>query len=1034
MNKTNGGAGRGRTWIPKTIFWVASVAATALIVGRFRQADAMVPRVPQVTAPAPKPRGPVAVLRGPYQNRLQAAFPFGAGSYFLIPWRSYMDTWPAGRLLNCIGINFNVPAWEADATAEVLAKAGFRHARLEIGWGNMSYRHPGQLRDVKTMVTMLQALKRWHIRPLILLNANSGYPCPIRWTHGVLLKDAPVGGRDIFLKSTAGLKPGYSGLQGQAYQIGFPLIVKIDSKTGQCTLSAPLAKAIKKGPINIPTLKYQPFAEEVFANGKPNPAAKQTLQGWMTYVKGICAMARQALGTKGQANAGFDLEVWNELGFGSQFLNIEIYYKPALKFQYPMPTNGNCRWFLPGLSYRHHGLTRTGDEIILPMTVDYVRNPANGLPGVKVIDGFSNITPWANGAGMWPGQTGFSRHYYTGYDPHQLQISPAHPFEKHTTLINALGGQDRSSGLVRHVWGGLKALDSGSFFIPTFKMSQPEYWYFGYKTESVVRDLQPFPSPFAGHFRYANPGNGHAAEVWMTESNFWRRLWANQLEKQAHVAHGDPKLHALMEYEGAKLDLRQFVFQSAKGLSVECIFAAKGHDDGFGVLPDSFWAALKKSHGQLTPQALAHVGLQVKVLERLTKLFGAAKPLAVPCPLTVRKLVEHRPRLVFKGDGTPEHPNIYNRDDFACMPFQFSANRYAVGFYVVTPNVTQSWDKKAGLLSPARYNMPPQTFDLTLGNVRGTGAAVSVYDPMTGKTLPVRVLADTRSSLTVRLVTTDYPRFLMITESRPSPLIRAPALAVKANGMAAVSFRSNVTAPAKVTWGELPIRTRDGQARLVAPADGRFTYEIPHLRVQAGVRVTIKSHGLTARWPIWGYDVAGVNWLHPKIYPVKPGPRAEMTGFYIPPLPPIPVRPAGYTAAAPQGVAWVKHADGVRTMRIGSGVDAVRVRLRVIPRPADVPDGVVNVLPELFVRDQVRGFMVFSWHHTAAWYVNLNLSRASHPHMKDTDRSYFIAPLQKGWLELSFAGTPAGMARWNGYIQSVRAGIHFTASALAAVK
>jgi hypothetical protein len=580
--------------------------------------------------------------------------------------------------------------------------------------------------------------------------------------------------------------------------------------------------------------------------------------------------------------------------------------------------------------------------------------------------------------------------------------------------------------VVRRVWGNLEALDSGTFFIPTFKMSQPEYWYFAYHTESVVRDLQPFPSPFGGHFRFANPGDGHAAEVWMTECNYWRRMWANQLEKEAHVAHNNPGLHALMEYEAAKMDLRQFVFQSAKGLSVECIFAAKGHDDGFGVLPDSFWAALKQSHGQLNAQALAHTGYQIKVLSRLSRLFGTGKPLAVPCPLSVQKLVEHGPRLVFKGDGTPEHPNVYNRDDFACLPFQFSADRYAVGYYVVTRNVTQSWNKKDGRLNPLRYNMPAQTFDVTLGNVRGTGATVSAYDPMTGKTLPVRVLAGTRNSLTVRLATVDYPRFLMIKESRPSPLILAPQLAVQANGAAVVSFKSNVTAPAKVTWGELPIRTRDGQARLAKAAAGKaFNYQISHLRRQAGVRVTIKSHGLAARWPIWGFDVAGVHWPKHPNYAAGPGPRAEQTSIYVPPLPPIPARPAGYTAAAPRSMAWAKHANGVRTMQIGTGATAVRVRLRVIGRPANVPDGVINVLPELFATDHIVVFSVFNWNHAAAWYIGLRLSPAAHPFTRALSRTYVIAPLRHGWLELSFAGTPAGTARWGAVIQKVRRGIRF---------
>lgn len=218
---------------------------------------------------------------------------------------------------------------------------------------------------------------------------------------------------------------------------------------------------------------------------------------------------------------------------------------------------------------------------------------------------------------------------------------------------------------------------------------------------------------------------------------------------------------------------------------------------------------------------------------------------------------------------------------------------------MVTRNVTHSWNKNDGWLDPVRYNMPAQTFDMTLGNVRGTGAAVSAYDPMTGKTAPVPVLSGTRHNLTVQLSTVDYPRFLMIKESRPSSLILAPRLAVAVHGAAVVSFQSNVLAPAKITWGELPIRTGDGQAQIVAAQS--FTYPIPHLRLRAGVRVTIKSHGLTARWPIWGYDVAGVYWPPQTNYSIGPGPGAEKTAIYVPPLPPVPARPAGYAAGAPRG-------------------------------------------------------------------------------------------------------------------------------------
>src|SRR5919202_29876 len=82
------------------------------------------------------------VLRRPIDPRQQTALAFGDRSHWLQPWRGSLDTPPATRLRDAIGINFNVDAEEAPATAQLLARSGFRRARLEIGWDQMSYEEP----------------------------------------------------------------------------------------------------------------------------------------------------------------------------------------------------------------------------------------------------------------------------------------------------------------------------------------------------------------------------------------------------------------------------------------------------------------------------------------------------------------------------------------------------------------------------------------------------------------------------------------------------------------------------------------------------------------------------------------------------------------------------------------------------------------------------------------------------------------------------------------------------------------------------
>ena len=50
-----------------------------------------------------------AKLEGAYEDPRQQEIPFGRVSFYLTPWRAYMDTWPANRYLSSLGINFNVP-------------------------------------------------------------------------------------------------------------------------------------------------------------------------------------------------------------------------------------------------------------------------------------------------------------------------------------------------------------------------------------------------------------------------------------------------------------------------------------------------------------------------------------------------------------------------------------------------------------------------------------------------------------------------------------------------------------------------------------------------------------------------------------------------------------------------------------------------------------------------------------------------------------------------------------------------------------
>ena len=784
-------------------------------------------------------------LDEPYENPLHAKIRFPDHSYMLLPWRAYMDTWPTDRLRECVGVNFNPPInhleW-ADPLARLLRLAGVRSARVEVGWGALECDDPSRFvpREGQRVERLLKALRANGIRPLIILNANSGWPCPIKTVDVRLAEAGKPGDRRIVLEpaDVAKIKSGYTGPKGQGYQIAFPLIVSADAETGACDLSAPLTKPIPAGPLRLYILRYKPFSNgTVLADGTKLPDTQATYDGWRDFVKTTCTFARDVLGTKGKSDSGFDVEIWNEYTFGSQFFVGDLYYQPR-------------RAFKDKVKYESHGRKAEGREIILPIAVDYLTDPANGFAGVRVISGLANQRPFDNAAALWPGQAGFSRHYYVGANPGAWDnlsgaLSPAAeaPALRKFACVDAQGK--------RQFW---------PYFVPTTRVSLPEFWGLAMKAEYMSRDLQPFPSEWKGHFRYARRGPEPTGEVWMTEYNFDRHRLAESLVESTGVAKDDPTFIAAMDRFGAKALLRSLVFWSHKGLTTINYFSPCWPIHSLGLIRPGFYERLDKGDSAEITDAdlLSDAGEQMQLLHRLTSRLKTP-PLEVTRPLTVESLVEHGPRLVFKGNGTKANPDRYNRDFTAILPFQTSAKSYAVACYVMTLDVLKVWNPKAGALDMARYDMPPQNFDVTLGNVDGEGATVSLWDPLTDRSETVEVLKRTATTLAVRLPLVDYPRFLMIDEAQPGPLIEDPVLKRETGG-ATLSFSTNLDGKATVTWGLMPGRTSGGRREVAVCAGQPASVAIPSLAEGQGVRVSFEHDGLKTWWPRWKHDPAGVLW------------------------------------------------------------------------------------------------------------------------------------------------------------------------------
>ena len=61
-----------------------------------------------------------------------------------------------------------------------MGETGIRYARVEIGWGNLDWNDQIPAEAKQRWTTLLHTFQKNGIRPLFLLNAHHGGPCPMR--------------------------------------------------------------------------------------------------------------------------------------------------------------------------------------------------------------------------------------------------------------------------------------------------------------------------------------------------------------------------------------------------------------------------------------------------------------------------------------------------------------------------------------------------------------------------------------------------------------------------------------------------------------------------------------------------------------------------------------------------------------------------------------------------------------------------------------------------------------------------------------
>jgi hypothetical protein len=558
------------------------------------------------------------------------------------------------------------------------------------------------------MTTLIGALRDNGIRPLILLNANHVRPTPVRDISLRLAQPAPRDARALRLDrpSARQVVPGRTGIDAVDGKAADVIITRVGSD-GDAALSKPLPRKLAAGMHQATTLRYAPFGPPRLTDGTPNPGFDRTLAGWLDYVGAVTREARRILGSQ-----RFDVEVWNELSFGSDFLYQDRYYHPP----------------------RESGEGDVTREI-LERTIAYLRDPAHGVARIGIGDGFASQTPFSAGSTSPIGLTATDKHPY-----HAITRFPQ---DAVLNTIVPLDAEGRPSFTERTRRTG--ELIRRDRFIPTYDSFFPEYSLSAIQTETLIRDLSPITTEVNGvlHGRATHPPGGRAPSIWITETN----LDPSGADPRNPKDPDGPPIARLrredIDHLHAKAALRYFTAFVNKGVSALYLFAVSGGNFAL-VHPE------KQGGGET-----------LRAVRRLTSALGNAEPLDHTHPISLLEISEDHRNKQFEGDGTAAHPPLLDRDVVAFFPFEIREGEYLASTYVMTRSLARLYDEH-GETASSRYDLPAERFRLRIGGLAARRVDVTATDPLTGRAVPVDLKRRMGTELVVELPLTDSPRLLRI--------------------------------------------------------------------------------------------------------------------------------------------------------------------------------------------------------------------------------------------------------------------------------
>lgn len=613
-------------------------------------------------------------------------------SHWLQPWRGYLETMPAKLYLDGLGVNLHGVTDNPQLVAQMLSTHGIRHGRLEIPWAIIDYNTGAVRPSAQTgLTTLLQACQQWNIRPLVLLNAHHGVPNPENYVPApkTLAANASAGDTVLLLNDVTGIVPGYTGICNLTdYWAAEVIFTAINGNTVK--LSKPLPYAMNAGTsLTLFTLKYMPFA--VYGS----PEYNATMAGWLAYADSVAAFVARALGTTQSADKGFDLEVWNELAFGSNYLNINAYYNPPYG-----PVNVNV----------------VRADLVNQTAAYALARPAQ-FSGVRINDGIANTLPWPASSTSHERLNALGKHPYGGYRSYPAMNQGG------ATPINAQFGT--------------------ATFSPTYSGVMPEYFLLGLQVEHIVRDMAPINTNIYSvvHGRNARIVNSQVAPVplFITEIGI----------APDEFGITDPATALALK---AKVNTRLYAIYLNKGAEVVDVFAANLGDLSFGMVQDNFVNYVQTNTTYPADDA-PYTSPLLKALGNITSRMqdGLDTTATAMRVITLDTICDDHNHYQFAGDGSAAHPDLYNRDVFAFLPYQVNGQKFVIQYYVMTRDVLDT--------------LQPEAYTLSIGGVNGDAASVTAYDPINDLSVPVTVLASADTTLKVTVMAADYPYLLIIDES-----------------------------------------------------------------------------------------------------------------------------------------------------------------------------------------------------------------------------------------------------------------------------